>query len=301
MRAIAIKAETAAESFAQVLDQFAALRSFTSTPASIGGYRVLRPRQEAGTPKLAPALAALARARLRITGFLSVIFVGGLGLAVLAGPANCPCLGEFAATEHTQAPRHADVSRFAYMQPASAIAAGELAAHFAGDLPMLSTASLLDPDETIGVSPISTSATGPLHDDAPAQASDDLAPARVGRLPLKIEQLADVAPTTIRLANANIESDAVPTLAAVTVDTPAIPEIVAVEAEREHIGKAHTSRGRVAAKPKMRRNGTYASKEQATRAKAKQQSASNVPGQAPRWAQQMFETPWQTKAFSYYE
>lgn len=299
MRAIAIKAETATESFAQVLDQFAALRSFTSAPASIGGYRVLRPRQEANASKLAPALAALARARLRITGFLSVIFVGGLGLAVLAGPANCPCLGEFAvATERTQAPQHADVSRFAYMQPASAIAAGELAAQFAGDLPMLSTASLIDSDETIGVSPISTSAIGPLRDDAPAQASDDLAPARVGRLPLKIEQLADVAPTTIRLAST--ESDAVPTLAAITVDAPAIPEIVAVEAERKHVGKAHASRGRVAAKAKVRRNGTYA-KEQATRAKGKQQSASNASGQVPRWAQQMFETPWQTKAFSYYE
>ena len=189
-----------------------------------------------------------------------MIFVGGLGLAVLAGPANCPCLGEFAAaTEHTSTPRRDDVSRFAYMQPAAVIAAGELAAHFAGELPMLSTASLLDPDETIGVSPISTSATGPSR-DAPAQASDDLAPARVGRLPLKIEQLADVAPTTIRLAAADVESDALPTLAAVTVDTPAIPEVVAVEAEREHAGKTHTSRGRLAAKAKMHRNGTHASK-----------------------------------------
>ncbi len=293
MRAIAVKAETATQSFAKVLDQFAALRSYANAPASIGGYRVLRPRQEAGAAKLSPALAALARARLRITGFLSVIFVGGLGLAVLAGPANCPCLGEFAAaTEHTSPPRRDDVSRFAYMQPAAVIAAGELAAHFAGELPMLSTASLLDPDETIGVSPISTSATGPSR-DAPAQASDDLAPARVGRLPLKIEQLVDVAPTTIRLAAANVESDALPTLAAVTVDTPAIPEVVAVEAERAHAGKTHTSRGRVAAKAKMHRNGTHASKEQVT--------GSKVPGQVPRWAQQMFETPWQTKAFSYYD
>jgi len=301
MRAIAIKAETAAESFAQVLDQFAALRSYTSAPTSIGGYRVLRPRQDAGAPKLSPALAALARARLRITGFLSVIFVGGLGLAVLAGPANCPCLGEFAAaTEHTSAPRHASVSRFGYMQPAAAIAAGELAAQFAGELPMLSTAALLEPGEMTGVSPISTSATEPLR-DVPAQASDDLAPARVGRLPRNIEELADVAPTTIRLAAAgNIESDAAPTLPAITVDTPAMPEVVAVEAEREHTGKTHASRGRFAAKATMR-NGARASKEQAARLKAKQQSASKVAGQAPRWAQQMFETPWQTKAFSYYE
>jgi hypothetical protein len=292
MRAIAVKAETATESFAKVLDQFAALRSYTNAPASIGGYRVLRPRQEAGAPKLSPALAALARARLRITGFLSAIFVGGLGLAVLAGPANCPCLGEFvAATEHTATPRPASVSRFAYRQPAAVIAAGELAAHFAGDLPMLSTAALLEPDDSIGVSPITTSATGPSR-DAPALASDDLAPARVGRLPTKIEPLADVGPTTIRLANAaNIESDAVPTLPAVTVDTPAIAEVAAIEAEGAHAGKAYTSRG--AAKAKMHRNGTHASKVQV--------KGSKVPGQAPRWAQQMFETPWQTKAFSYYD
>ncbi len=152
MRAIAIKAETAAAGFAQVLDQFAALRSYTTAPAAIGGYRVLRPRQAARATKLSPALAALARARLRITGFLSVIFVGGLGLAVLAGPASCPCLGEFAVADtHSSAPHRADASRFAYMQPAAVIAAGELAAHFAGERPMLSTAALLDPDETIGV------------------------------------------------------------------------------------------------------------------------------------------------------
>lgn len=295
MRAIAVKAETATQSFAQVLDQFAALRSYTSAPAAIGGYRVLRPRQAARAAELSPALAALARARLRITGFLSVIFAGGLGLAVLAGPANCPCLGEFAAaTEHSPAPRRDDVSRFAYMQPAAVIAAGELAAHFAGELPMLSTAALLDPDESIGVSPISTSATTPLR-DAPARASDDLAPARIGRLPLKIEQLADVAPTLIRLAAAgNIENDAVPTLPAITVDAPAMPEVIAVEAEREHTGKTYTSRGRMAAKAKMR-SGSI------SRPKAKQQSATKVAGKVPRWAQQMFETPWQTKAFSYYE
>ncbi len=128
----------------------------------------------------------------------------------------------------------------------------------------------------------------------PPQAGDDLSPARVGRLPLKIEQLADVAPTTIRLAAAgNIESDAVPTLPAVTVDTPAMPEVIAVEAEREHAGTRYSSRAHNAAKAKLR---SYrAASDKSTSSKAK------VVEKVPRWAQQMFETPWQTKAFSYYD
>ena len=120
----------------------------------------------------------MARARLRITGFLSVLFVGGLGLAVLAGPANCPCLAEFAAaTEHTSTPQRAGVSRFAYMQPAAVIAAGELAAHFAGELPMLSTAALLEPRRSDRhVADLRPRRPGPCA-TAPAHASDDLAPA----------------------------------------------------------------------------------------------------------------------------
>ncbi|MEI9899512.1 MAG: hypothetical protein WDN31_04510 [Hyphomicrobium sp.] len=86
------------DSLLGVLDQFAALRTYSDATPAFGGYRVLAPigRARRATRRLRPspaALAALARARLRLTGFLSVMFVGGLGLAVPRRPGQLPLRG----------------------------------------------------------------------------------------------------------------------------------------------------------------------------------------------------------------
>ena len=87
-----------AESFLRVLDQFAALHTYAGSTPTAGGYRVLggtqRTPHKASKPSRTRRVAvrpATAGARMRLTGSLSVLFIGGLGLAVLAGPANCPC------------------------------------------------------------------------------------------------------------------------------------------------------------------------------------------------------------------
>ena len=98
MRAVTSATHSASptDNFVRVLDQFAALSSYSSDATAVGGYRVLSSQrasqhQTYRTSLPAPSVAARAGARVRWTGSLSVLFIGGLGLAVLAGPANCPC------------------------------------------------------------------------------------------------------------------------------------------------------------------------------------------------------------------
>jgi hypothetical protein len=260
------------------------------------------------------ALPGVADARMRATGFLSVIFVGGLGLAVLAGPSSCACAipSSLQAQQTAAATESPDVSRFAYMQvaahtddaadtetpsrpseqpavqPASR-AADELASRFAGSAPRAKTAAALPPDETIGVSSISTSA---IRTRDTLERRDDVAPQKPDRLPAKIEPIADEAPAKIRVAAAApIDSDVVDTLPAVDVAPPQVPTEVAAEAERKYTPSART---RVANKSKPRRPTKILGYKSGVL------PASIKTGKtAPRWAQKMFDNPWQTKAFSY--
>lgn len=286
MRVVEYRAGTdaSAEAALTPMDDFAALRANRAALPAIGGYRILRPRPVRRPPAPSRTLQRLASARLRATGFLSVLFVGGLGLAVLAGPANCPCHARLAAAPETLRDARL-LSRFAYMKaaPIDPDAA----------LPMLSMAALVEPYEapgsSMGASPISTSAIAPLGKE-PARDADTWR-ARVAGFPAKIETLSEAAPKLVRLAAASPpEDDLTPTLPVLVITTPAAPEVTAVEVKADQdAAPEHASRQRNRSASRARR---------AKRKAAKAGASIKVAG-APRWAQQMFDTPWQSSAFSY--
>ena len=294
MRALTVDSEKGgpAESFLRVLDQFAALHSYASATPTTGGYRVLasaqRTTRKASKHSLAHRVAvrpATAGARMRLTGSLSVLFIGGLGLAVLAGPASCPCSSTFA--------QQASVERLGYVQNAAFMNASEAPA-IATERVAFSDTEFLGPDTSAtGISPITTSALEPTHSGQVA-AADTGATKTVGPLPSSIERVSEAKPETVKLAAATIvESDVVPEVPVAEVAAPPMPSVTAVEAEHEVAPKttARTLRKRAAVR--------------AYRTPTKQASRSNNPSdamtaqRAPKWAQQMFTTPWQSQAFSY--
>jgi hypothetical protein len=289
MRAVTSDMETGnpAENFLRVLDQFASLRSFSDDASAVSGYRVLTPKRKTHRAiAQAPAVAARARARIRWTGSLSVLFVGGLGLAVLAGPANCPCSTAFAVAEQSS------MARLGYVQNATMVTEREFASDDAG-LPTLTTAALIEPQENaVGVSPITTSALEPSRDVATVK-SDDLPATGAGRLPPKIEQVADAVPATIKLAAAAIvDSDVPPTLPLIEVATPPIDDVTASEPVYRPVTKSRTVHKRMPVRAYRTPN------QQALRANVNKSGVPQV-ARAPKWAQQMCVTPWQTRAFAY--
>jgi hypothetical protein len=276
-----------AESFLRVMDQFALLSSYASDAPAVGGYRVLssqRPTHKKKTHRTLARGPVPTRARARVgTGSLSVLFVGGLGLAVLAGPASCPCSSVFAAAEQSS------LSRLGYVQNAHMMTEREFATPDA-ELPELSTAALVEPEQSaVGVSPITTSALVPARETAAVQ-SDNLPATTAGSLPVKIEQVADATPEPVRLAvAATVESDVPPTLPAIDVTTLATDDATASDPARNPIVKSRSAKKRI----------TRAYRTPLTlRAKAKKPLGEPA-ARSPKWAQQMFTTPWQTKAFSY--
>jgi hypothetical protein len=274
-------ADRSTEALAALIDDFTAIKAAGVAAPRIGGYRVLLPRH-IGRP-LVPTIARLAGARMRATGLLTVLFVGGLGLAVLAGPASCPCdlaPGASASAEASSGAR--GVARFAYLKQSAMVVAS------APEPPGLSAAILVEPAEA-HASPISTSAIEP-----PEKASVHEGYARrSGILPAKFEELTDAVPTkAIRLA-ALEEGEGAPMLPVVLVDTPPIPEIAAVDAEADaekRLRQKHMSSRR-------RAIGTHPAKTRS--AALSGPGSTSKRGKVPRWAQKMFETPWQSKAFSY--
>jgi hypothetical protein len=282
-----VRTDAAPEAALTPMDDFAALRSNRAALPAIGGYRILRPG--AGRRRArSQTLQRLAGARLRATGFLSALFVGGLGLAVLAGPANCPCNSGLAAAPQTLRDARL-VSRFAYVKAAGTDADAEL--------PMLSMAALVEPGDdasasmspAMGFSPISTAAIAPLDNE---RARDTYAArARVAGFPAKIEALSEAPPRLVRLAAASPPEDDLTSLQPIVViTTPAAPEVIAVDVEPDPDAAAkHVS------KPRSR----SASRARRARLSAAKAGTSTQVARAPRWAQQMFDTPWQSSAFSY--
>jgi len=282
---------------AELMAEFAAPHTSPAAEATIGGYRLLSSRPLRRRPKPAPAASMPAHARMRATGFLSVLFVGGLGLAVLAGPANCPCNDRIALAEVPQASAPI-AARFSYTKDATILDDAGADRHWrlqfarestpaVSELPTLSTGALLEADNSVATSPISTSAIEPLK-AAPARDGHAL-PARV--LPDTIERLADTAPKPIRLAAVGGDESAVaPTLPVVEIGPPT-DEVDAVEAKPE------TKPEPVAESPAARPRAHPRRRHAARLHKARNKASKIV--RAPRWAAQMFETPWQSKAFSY--
>lgn len=313
------------ESFLLVLDQFAALRTYTSDAPSVGGFRVLSTRRSAVRKRVTSAatVAALARARMRLTGFLSVLFVGGLGLAVLAGPANCPCSNGFGAAGENS------LARLGYVQNTELLTTRESVP----ELPSLSTATLLEPDSkllepdikaadlkpvteatsagalpppaeqavatvppaeasAIDVSSITTSALEPTH--APLVAGE--APAASAAPAPRLTEVGDDAPVPVRLAAApDVETDVPPTLPTVEVSTPPRMEITAKEADEAAPAKRTVKSS--SARKRSGKRATRAYRSPSTAAKKKVNPTDPTP--PPKWAQQMFNNPWQSQAFSY--
>lgn len=292
-----------ADSFLGVLDQFAALRSYRDT-SGVGGYRVLAPRGRGNraASRYAPtaaALAAIARGRVRITGSLAVLFIGGLGLAVLAGPANCPCTAELNVAQRSSLTRLGYIENAHFVSPRENIARPS---ESPAELPAATVAALVEPTENVaGVSPITTSALEPSalepstlgpsavkreHEIA-SVARDGVGTVGAGALPVLIEPLSDAGPPVRLAAASNIESDVTPELPVITAITPPTKAVVA-DADEDAPRAKRKKNLRAYRTPigKAERHGSQPGNEQLVK-------------RAPKWAQQMYVTPWQMQAFSY--
>lgn len=231
------------------MDHFAALNARLGSDPAIGGFRFVRAK-EARCPSF---LSHILRRR---AGLVSLIFIGGLGLSVLARPASEPPPGSL-----DSAPLH----RLAYAPPpASAEGSGEAA----GAAPSRITTSAL-----------------PAQTAAPAR-EVRAQPEYVGPLTAAIETLTESPPKLIRLA-ATAPMEDVPMLPLVEIATPDDALAAELEKEPEAAGRPQTRIERKASRRHVRKTRTPAG------------ASSKKLVRAPRWAKQMFETPWQTAAFSY--
>jgi hypothetical protein len=300
MREVASKAETGESSagLLKIIDDIKGLCAGGSLPPiAVGGYRVLEVRRDRLRPSRAAELAPLTGKPMRMRGFLAALFAGGLGLAVLAGPATCPTCDSANADGQLDARRI--LSRLTYM-PGEAV---ELAAREAppldraevpavaerGTPPALSELALVEPQDTASSNaPISTAAIDPapqrVPDTAPATANEP-AP-RAAKLPEKIEELSNQGPPQTEIAAATVESEPEPPLPPVgsLKDVAVDPEESAPRVQvplkaRDAKPRAKGSRNAGPSAPRLYSPNKYA--------------------QVPSWAAKMFETPWQTKAFSF--
>ncbi len=286
------------------MDGFAALDRPLSADAAIGGFRIIRPRPVEVAAATVGDTRRSTSARLHASGTLSVLFIGGLALAVLAGPASCPCNSARTDAASVAVASHArGLSRFAYTRAAAIDIASDAPAPVelwdapvgtagAADgenrtLPQL--AAVIEPDA--GTSPISTSALPRAEDDP----IDKLlaAPAHLGALPTGIETLADAAPKPIRLAAAAVD-EVVPMLPLVEITTPDAPEVIPIESAPKAATETDVQPERAKPEPHARRS----LRGRRARAHAARSAYAKLVRE-PRWAQQMFETPWQNSAFSY--
>lgn len=290
-------------------DSFANLNTGYGADPAIGGFRILRSQ-----PLARPARSRLARrkfsaARLPATGFLSVLLVGGFALAVLAGPANCPCgYPEEAGLAKTDAGARL-ISRLAYSRESMADLSERVRARAstpdatpAGrtSLPKLLTVAALETDVALSgtvrpdnVSPISTAAIPAVETP---KARPFAAPQRLGLLPAEFENLTDTTPGLIKVAAATpADGELRPMLPTVELDAIVVEPARTPKREANHVEKPHrhdanTQRTSTKTTTKRRANKPAASSRLSRRAAARR---------APRWSQQLHANPWQTKAFSY--
>lgn len=279
------------DGFLGVLDQFAALRTYAGDGPAASGYRMLAPMQRARTstrraydaPSFA-TLAARASARMRMTGFLSVLFVVGLGLAVLAGPANCPCNNVNIAQR--------TLARMDYVEMALLAAPRESVSRTTEALPTLSDATLVEPDQNAaGVSPITTSTIElqPSRETIAAR-REELGGITARRLPTTIIAASDAGPTVRVAALSGTATDALETLPAIEVETP--PTKVTVDDDEPTAAPAPRTQRKRALR-------AYRTPVSAAGKHAPRKRDVQLVQRAPRWAQQMYVTPWQSQAFSY--
>ena len=283
----------------KIMDDFAGLRAGGTPAIAEGGYRVLHAVGARPRPSRAAAISHLTGTPMRMRGFLAALFAGSLGLAVLAGPATCPSCDGSLAGDQLDATR--SMSRLSYTRgyamdaaarsapaPGRADVAKQLAD--AGEPQVLSALTLVEPEDD--ASPISTSALG-AETAAPAK---DALDTRSHRLPVDIEELSDRGRLMTRLAAATIEAEPATSLPAIVIAARPMQNITAVDVDPEPVAEARAPRRHVSPKPRHLKARSPATSAVSTPAKT---AAANKYAKVPRWAEKMFEAPWQTKAFAF--
>jgi len=272
------------------LDGFAELAGGLSADPAIGGFRIKRARASQRTRIKARALRRTASTRLRASGSLSILFMGGLALAVLAGPASCPCDPLHAASPLSAGNDARALSRFAYTRASEIGLARAPTAHRKATA-LTKLATLVDPYQstyTKAPSPISTGAI-------PAAGSSRkplVGLAHLGALPSKIDTIAAAQPEPIRLAAADpAEIAPAPILPVIDVATPEAPKATGTGAA----GRTRTAHKHTVSK----RRRHHAQRARKARSSDPAVIAAKKYARAPRWAKQMFDNPWQSSAFSY--
>jgi len=339
MREVALSTETA-ESTAgllQIMDDIASLRAATPPPIADGGYRMLNVRPERPRPNRAAVFAPVTSRPMRVRGFLTAVFAGGLGLAVLAGPVTCPTCDPLPANAQRDVQRI--VARLNYATAADESIANEAPAKPAVDT--VKAESGVPPAEVAMVEPekseptLSTSALAAAPVTSPEPASDPAPAAPPAAVPeakpepapsAAAEPATEAAPATEPAAAPAAEDaeaktateppqkleevpagDAPSTeIAAATIDTEPVTPPPAVADTPRPLSSA-ASEDNYDPAPEVRTPRRHigvkprASKVRrgAPRTAAPKLYAPDNHHATPRWAAKMYETPWQNKAFSF--
>jgi hypothetical protein len=307
MRDVASKADTVCSTagLLKIMDDIASLSAANPPPIAAGGYRVLSVRSDRPRPSRAAVIAPLTGSPMRMRGFLTAMFAGGLGLAVLAGPATCPSCDPAHTDGQLDAKRI--LSRLTYTPAAVNVAAretpplGQTEAAVQADRgapPPLTELALAEPTET--ASPISTSALSPAPDRVPVTAPAATEPAvaaepepHTAKLPEKIEQLPDQGAPETEVAAATVESEPEAPLPPVGATALPLKDITA-EDSYDPTPPARPAHKHVTVKQRAAKV-----RRAAPRNAAPKLYSSNKYAQIPGWAAKMYETPWQNKAFSF--
>jgi hypothetical protein len=282
------------------MDAFAALRTGFGSDPAFGGYLVLNPRVRRRPLRAASILISAARQAGKMAG---VAVLCGLGVTALAAVGNCTSCDFSGSSTPT-------LARFSYANE-TPVAARDITPDG------IFAAMVIEPSDArvsaSDVSPISTGAipTASITTAAitPMQATprptarrsnyDWLASATI--LPSRLEPMRDAGPPPLMLASAAPANDGAPAqLDEIAFASPAT-ELRAVAVERgEDAGDNDADAARAQHKHHSWKRYSRRAKARATYHRpASQMSALAKKHRMPRWAQQMYDNPWQNTAFSY--
>lgn len=221
---------------------------------------------------------------MRARGSLAALFVGGLGVAVLAGPMTCPtCNSAHADGKH-------DAERISWrlsdLRDALAERQVEPLAQDRAEPPAISKLAPAEPEDNGSSTPPTTAAIS----SAPGLPSENASPAAPAepptggrKLPDATEEGTDKGSPQAAIAAATVESD--PALPPVGDTTHPSENITVVEPEESTLRARH-----------VRIKGRHVPTEQR---RVKGLTPANTYSQAPHWAAKMFDSNWQSKAFAY--
>jgi len=290
---------TSIDGFVRLLDNFAAIPARAPTRHARdahGGPHSLRI-----TSKNPPSATMLARAGF--AAFLLILLMGGLGFAIWAGPQGClGCDDALVVARAAQASNgSATASRFQYTATAGfAEMLKQQPSQWAHDWgapskkAQVRRAELLrqpvpgaaQAEDSIALSPMTTSATGRLYD--PQSLTKAKPPWHSGRRPEVAAEVSDAALKPLKLTAAN----------EISKRFASPPSVLAVK--RSPVNGVDTIDGPVR-KPKASSAKRRQLKSQRHRraARARKRVKASQMSSVPRWAKKMFNGTWQDRAFSY--